>query len=385
MRDVVKQALLDLVRQYGTAIGHDPRRCEGLLKDVCGPYRREIRILTEAVREGVPDQLAAAIKSGEPLSLVIGRLAQHLYDLGNQLEPARWAVEVWVAALTGRGAPDSSSARATRRAAGRELRVRRTNAGAGEYLSINSALAAAQDGDRIVVSAGIYRESLVILKAIEIVADGLVTIQSNSSSSVFSRATGAALRGCKLRSEAGDLFSIHVISGNLVVEDCDVSSAGRGCIGVHGIDVKPSIRRCKIHDGAGFGVFVYDGASSEIEDCEIFNNVLAGISVAGGARPNVRRCRIYGGKVQGVLVTENSSGLFLGCEIFANHDSGVCIMNDANPIFRKCMICWGNLVGVEVLDKGCGVLEDCEVHGNLLKDFDISANASTKLRATTGA
>lgn len=105
--EVVRQALFAIVRQHGSAIYSDPRRLEALLKDLAGPHPREIRILVEAVREDIPIRLVAAMKSGEPIAMVISRMVKHLDDLGNKPEIARWSIETWVAVL--KNVPRTSS------------------------------------------------------------------------------------------------------------------------------------------------------------------------------------------------------------------------------------------------------------------------------------
>ncbi len=51
MNDVPRQKLCDIVARHGRSVIEDPRRCEGLLRDYCGAYRREISALVGAVEE----------------------------------------------------------------------------------------------------------------------------------------------------------------------------------------------------------------------------------------------------------------------------------------------------------------------------------------------
>jgi hypothetical protein len=94
-----RDQLCALVSQYGPALGDDPQRCEGLLRDLCTGYKREVHTLASAAREGVPAELLAA-KSGAASALVLARLAKRLQDnLGLAEDAARWAVESWALAL----------------------------------------------------------------------------------------------------------------------------------------------------------------------------------------------------------------------------------------------------------------------------------------------
>ncbi|MDG4595577.1 MAG: hypothetical protein P9F75_07760 [Candidatus Contendobacter sp.] len=99
MHDLPRQKLRDLIIEYGRSLCDDPRRCEALLKDYCGQYKREIFVLVSALKNRVAEDLINA-SAGVPLTLVMGRLSQRLEDeLGLAENAARWAVESWALAL----------------------------------------------------------------------------------------------------------------------------------------------------------------------------------------------------------------------------------------------------------------------------------------------
>jgi hypothetical protein len=99
MNDAPRQTLRELIARHGPGLCGDPRRCEGLLRDLCGEHRREINILVGALRERVPLDLLAAGKS-LPTHLLLTRLAKRLEDQLALTEAAsRWAVDSWALAL----------------------------------------------------------------------------------------------------------------------------------------------------------------------------------------------------------------------------------------------------------------------------------------------
>lgn len=88
-----------IIAKYGNDLCGDARRCEGLLKDLCGEYRREISVLTNAIEERIPLDLLAA-GSSVPRDLLLNKLAKRLEDnLGLTLEAAHWSVNSWAIAL----------------------------------------------------------------------------------------------------------------------------------------------------------------------------------------------------------------------------------------------------------------------------------------------
>ena len=65
MSDPVRQALVKIIARHGHSVCDDPRRCEGLLRDVCGDYKREIFILINALKEvNIREKVKVAIGGG---------------------------------------------------------------------------------------------------------------------------------------------------------------------------------------------------------------------------------------------------------------------------------------------------------------------------------
>lgn len=88
-----------IVAKYGNDLCSDVQRCRGLLKDLCGEYRREINVLINAVEERIPLDLLAA-KNSMPPELLLTKLAKRLEDnLGLTGEASQWAVDSWALAL----------------------------------------------------------------------------------------------------------------------------------------------------------------------------------------------------------------------------------------------------------------------------------------------
>jgi len=99
MNDAVLGQLRHIVATYGPEICADPRRVEGLLRDLSGEHRREIAVLVGAVREGVPAELLAGRNSALP-AVTRERLVRMLRDnLGLAADAAQWAVRTWALAL----------------------------------------------------------------------------------------------------------------------------------------------------------------------------------------------------------------------------------------------------------------------------------------------
>jgi hypothetical protein len=109
MNEAAEQQLRDIVRRYGDDLLADPRRVEGLLRDLCGQHRREVAVLVAALKTRIPQELQASA-TGVPWEVLQARLTRRLLDDQPLTEEAaRWAVRSWALAL-GLSVPNPVSA-----------------------------------------------------------------------------------------------------------------------------------------------------------------------------------------------------------------------------------------------------------------------------------
>lgn len=99
MNNLPRETLRRIVTKYGKEICGDARRCESLLNDLCGEYRREINVLVNAIEERVPLDLLAT-GSSMPHELLLTKLEKRLEEqTALTTDAAQWAVESWALAL----------------------------------------------------------------------------------------------------------------------------------------------------------------------------------------------------------------------------------------------------------------------------------------------
>src|SRR5277367_828072 len=98
MSSTPRDVLIEIVAKHGEPLLTSPLRVEGLLKDYCGEFRREIFVLVSCLRVGVVEQLRR--QGGPSVKLVCARLALKLeQNLAISGDVAKWALESWAIAL----------------------------------------------------------------------------------------------------------------------------------------------------------------------------------------------------------------------------------------------------------------------------------------------
>src|SRR5215213_9576246 len=99
MNNLPREKLREIVARHGPSLIEDRRRCEGLLRDYCGAYRREVSVLVMALEERIPAEMLSA-PATTPREVLLARLSTRLCDHLALSEPAaRWAVASWALAL----------------------------------------------------------------------------------------------------------------------------------------------------------------------------------------------------------------------------------------------------------------------------------------------
>lgn len=401
MNEQPRQKLLEIVARHGHSVIQDARRCEGLLRDHSAKYRREVSVLVSALEEHVPHDLLAA-PAGVPRRVLLARLSRRLAEYHAMSEPAAaWSVNSWALALglisddelkaveeavPATGAADGSggdadavpprgeasrtpSNRPAARAPADAASVVASARGDGDYASINEALANVAAGGRVLIRPGVYEEGILLDKRVNIVGDGPrdeIVVRVAGASCLKSSAEAARVAGLTLRGAAGGggFFVVDVLRGELVLEDCDISTETISCVAAHGAEAAPLIKGCRIHDSADSGLYFFDGAAATVEDCEVYGSANVGVAVTGGARVAIRRSKVHGGAHAGVVVWQDGTALLEECDVYDNRLANLGVSEGAQLTARGCRVHEGENSGVFVHLEGEAILEGCELYGH---------------------
>ncbi len=437
MNDLPRLKLCEIVARDGRLIIENPRRAEGLLRDYCGEFRREVSVLVMALEEhAVADMLDAP--ASLPRKVLLARLAQRLCDnLALSEDAANWSIESWASAFgviseaelkvneaeraeaqiqieqaqtkgktpnqnqptqavkgttptrTATVQPSQTSSAKQQTSAAKQTKTFVVSAnGGGDFKTIGEALRKTAPDSRLLIREGFYSESILLDKPIEIIGDGAVEniiVESANSSCVSMQTDEAIVRGLTLqgsgKQSGKSFFAVDIPRGELVLENCDVSSDSLSCIAIHGASANPLIKNCRIHDGADSGFYIFDNARGRIEECDVYHNANDNVAITQGANPAIKNCRIFEGAGGGIVVWQNgAAGVIEDCEILAHELANVGVSEYANPIFRRCKIFGGRDAGVFVRQNGYGTFEDCDIYRNAKAEVVASQNKNSVFR-----
>jgi hypothetical protein len=435
MNNLPRHKLREIERRHGIGIAAEPRRCEGLMRDNFPAHRREIAVLTAALEERVPAELLASGKGLVPRGALLARLAARLHDdVAMEASAARWTVHTWALAL---GVITAEELNALERAGAQEpaagtksglpkqaaqgpgvtTRPRTTPAnpapisqaglpgfppsaastsfviapdGSGNFLTISDAIRHAEPGSRLFVRPGIYDESLLLDKLLAIIGDGAleeIIVRATTSSCFVMRADAAIIRNLTLRGQAragglGDdgFFAVDIPHGRLLLDGCDISSDSLACVAIHNPAAMPVLHGCRIHHGADSGVFAFDGARGEIENCDIYENSNVGVAITGGASTSVTNCRVHDGADAGIVVWDRAASVIEGCEVYANRRTNVGVSDRGVATLRRCQIHDGGNTGLFAHRDGRATAEECDIYRHAAPEVAVAGGGQVRLR-----
>src|SRR6266508_1890242 len=95
----IEKVFIEILETYGLDVINNSRKCEGLLRDLCGESKREINLLIFSLKEGIPFDFLN--EQGQiPTELLTNRLVKRLVDnLALEELAAKWAVSCCLYAL----------------------------------------------------------------------------------------------------------------------------------------------------------------------------------------------------------------------------------------------------------------------------------------------
>jgi F-box protein 11 len=238
------------------------------------------------------------------------------------------------------------------------------------YRTISAALQKAKPGSKIRVRSGIYQESLVLDKAVEIEPaqfdPGGIVLEGVKGPALTSRAPAATVRGLtlRLRADANADFCVDVVKGRVVLDDCDLTGGTKAAVGVRGAGATPYFSRCRINKSPADGILVSDHASPTFDDCQVIGSTGSGLRVTSGARPISQGCLFQKNGLHGLRATGAGAATLTRCDFVENGKHGALLEEGSAPTLKACLARANGMDGVASLSGSAPVLVDCTLQGN---------------------
>lgn len=261
--------------------------------------------------------------------------------------------------------------------------------GGTPYRTLTAALKAAKPGSRIRVRSGVYTESLVLDRPVEIVPDqfdpGGIIVEGVAGPALRLNTSAASVQGLtfRLRADNRSDYCVEGAQGRLNLDDCEVTSGIQAALSFRGDRTTAAVTRCRIKGSLGDGVRAADGAQPAFTDCEIIDNSGAGVRASTGARPILQTCILRKNRAQGICSADRSTATLAQCDVLENAAEGVLVEKEGRATLRggtvkgngstgvlsrakaelvlEGVTVTANVVGVEVHDSSVATITDCRI------------------------
>ncbi|RMI32455.1 right-handed parallel beta-helix repeat-containing protein [Streptomyces triticirhizae] len=210
------------------------------------------------------------------------------------------------------------------------------------YGTVAEALAAAADGDVLLLGPGTYRENLVVEQAVTIRGphderDGPARIAPVEGVPLTVRGS-ATVRELLIEGQDTTAPAVLLESGTPELTGLRVRTASAAGVEVRS-GARPTVRDCAIANATGVGINVSDQGGGLFEDCRITEAGRAGIAVTGPAHPRLERCRVERASGAGLTVTGDGSAVdALGCVFDQIRGVGVRLAERATAHLTECQV-----------------------------------------------
>jgi len=241
--------------------------------------------------------------------------------------------------------------------------------GSEPYTSINAALTSAPANTRIIVKPGLYQESIVLTKPVQIIGDGDVSkivVQSTDRPALQMSTSKALVKGISFDSQVFSNKEFHAVDigmGRLVMEDCNIQSNSRAVVGIYNAGTNPTLRGCTISGASISAVVIYAGAGGQLDNCDISGAGFANVEIRQRANPLLTGCTLHDGVSKGLVTSNDGYGYLLDCTIANNGFAGVEVERGGQPTLLRCKIT-GNGTGLWMRAGSKVTLNQCYLTGN---------------------
>ena len=259
--------------------------------------------------------------------------------------------------------------------------VKRVSKAPEDFHSIAAALESAEEGDVIVLAEGLYTESVLVERSVDLQGEGEVAIRASKGPSL--RVTGADVEITGLSFSSGDPEAgptVLLQGAGVVLRECRVTSQSGICVQIEGAKAEARLVECHVEGGSDAGVFVRQGASAVFEECLIRGNTNPGLVANEQSHVQVIKCRFEDGKTNGIFVRGGSDARIEDCTLTRCGSIGLAIAEGATALVRCCTIDYGVKEGVSIYKGGQARFEDCTVERNRLTNLVVRSGAQAELR-----
>jgi parallel beta-helix repeat protein len=208
-----------------------------------------------------------------------------------------------------------------------------------QWDTITEGITDANPGDIVYVYNGVYNESVVVNKTINL--------------------TGESNTGTIIDGEGGSL-PLWINASNVNVSSLSVFNTTGYCLNVTGSNV--SLSDCRIFNNSGLGINVRNSPYFTISDCSIFNTNKTGLNIVNSDRCSITGTTIFttGTSGHGMYIRNSNNSVLTGCRINSTGTNSFGIYQDSKTVrIYNSLINSSTNSDIYIINQGTMILFNC--------------------------
>ncbi|MFE0019805.1 right-handed parallel beta-helix repeat-containing protein [Amycolatopsis sp. NPDC059021] len=234
------------------------------------------------------------------------------------------------------------------------------------HRSIATAVEEASDGAVILVGSGLYKENVVLTKAVTITAEdgpGTVRVVAASGVAMMLAAESAALTGLVIEASDGESPAVFASAGQLSLTECEVT--GAAWTAAYAMqDATLLMRNCEVHNPAGAGVVITSGTGNLLDSCHLHDVGTSAVVVAENGSLTVRSCAIRTAGGNGICLNGSGRISVHDTEIADAVKPAVAVEQQASMTASRLSVSRTEGTGFFLASSGSVALDECSVTGS---------------------
>lgn len=237
------------------------------------------------------------------------------------------------------------------------------------FRSIREAVAAAQDGDRILLLRGVHNgmgQAIDLTKRLLIEGEGSLgeTVIDQRANCPTFRITRGGVIIRNIDMDHTGFREALLVEGSAsvasLIDGCTIKCSGDDAVNVGG-DAAPQFRQCEI-TGKKCGIRLFDQAKVSLEGCVIEKCGEQAIKSMENSKVDATLCMLRNCEEEGVVVMDSGTVSLLACTVNGNKGPGVDCSGKGICEIRGGDVA-GNVGGVWVWDYSSAILDGARIDG----------------------
>ncbi len=256
--------------------------------------------------------------------------------------------------------------------------------------SIQTAIDKAKPGGVILVSQGVYFETIKLKKNITLRSESgpeQTTIDGKKGpGTVVEMAVNSTLDGFTVtgrtdtdkaeKRHAVECVNIPAVIKNNIVRD----NRGTG-IYVSGKNASAVVSNNRVFDNKGAGIAVTDHSKAHILENQSYGNSHAGIGIQHGAAPKVEKNKCFQNQMSGIGIRHKESApLIIGNECYNNELAGVGLEAGANATIKNNSLHENGRTGLGLRQASTAIIEGNKIEKNTISGIGVTEKSTVTVK-----